>query len=219
MTDMLNMNTITTMEYHLPKVCLTPHRQVDRNIYNPAKIRKILEAYNVSGVKQVFIPIKEKVAHASIIFVSTNDRDSFLKRFSNGLMLTNIETDKLLVEPWYSSDEREHHRVRKNLAKSRSFFCRDIPANLSKESLLEQLPNSDAIVFTKIMLNGKNGNSMASFCYKTISDAGDFVTLCSTGVFRLTVDEKIYDIHVEPYKNMAPRATENNVATDASSLT
>lgn len=211
------MNTVTTMEYRLPKICLTPHRQVDRNIYNPAKIRKILEAYNISGVKQVYIPVKEKLAHASIIFVSANDRDAFLKRFSDGLMLTNIETDKLLVEPWYSSDEREHHRIRQSLAKSRSFFCRDVPSNLTKEALLSQLPNSDAIIFTKTMMNEKNGNLMASFCYKTIVDAGDFVTLCSTGVLRLTVDNNLYDVHVEPYKNMVHHK-ENDVVSAASSL-
>lgn len=196
------MNMATSLEQRLPKVCLTPHRLVDRNIYNPAKIRKILESYNVVGVKQVYIPLKQQVAHASIIFRTIDDRDNFMKRFSNGFALTPIETDKLTVDPWYSADEREHHRVRQNLAKSRGFFCRDVPKDLTREQLLEQLPNAEAITFAKTMFNEKNTNLMASFCYKTVEDAADFVILSSTGVLRLTVGGQTHDVHVEPFRNM-----------------
>jgi hypothetical protein len=196
------MNMAMSLEQRLPKVCLTPHRLVDRNIYNPAKIRKILESHNVVGVKQVYIPQKQQAAHASIIFRTADDRDNFMKRFSEGFALTSIETDKLTVDPWYSADEREHHRVRQNLAKSRGFFCRDVPKDLTREQLLEQLPNAEAITFAKTMFNEKNTNLMASFCYKTVEDAADFVTLSSTGVLRLTVSGQIHDVHVEPFRNM-----------------
>lgn len=196
------MNLTTTLEQRLPKVCLTPHRSVDRDIYNPAKIRKILESLGVSGVKQVYIPQKQQISHASIIFRNTADRDNFMKKFSDGFSLSVLDTDKLSVDPWYSADEREHHRVRQSLAKSRGFFCRDVPMNLTREILIDHLPNAEAITFAKTMLNEKNSNLMASFCYKTVEDAADFVTLSSTGVLRLTLDGNVHDVHVEPYRNI-----------------
>jgi len=198
----MKVDMTTRYEQRLPKVCLAPHKQVDRNIYNPAKIRKILESHNVTGVKQVYIPNKQQdLAYGSIIFRTPEDRNAFIKRFADGLPLTQIATDLLTVDQWYSSDEREQHRVRQSLSKSRGFFCSNVPKNLTRQDLLDQLPNSQAIAFVKIMVNINNKNMMASFCYNNVSDAAEFVTLCSTGVLRLTVDNVVHDIHVEPFRN------------------
>lgn len=210
----------TSLEQRLPKICLTPNIGMDPNIYNPAKIRKILESLGVGGVKQVYIPINKRsarLAHASIIFRSSEDRDNFIKKFSNGISLSHLDTDSLSVNPWYSADEREQHRVRQNLSKSRGFFCHDVPKELTREELLEQLPNAEAITFAKTMQNEKNNNLMASFCYKTVEDAADFVTLSSTGVLRLSVNGKFHDVHVEPFRNTqrgAIRGTTVMVATE-----
>jgi hypothetical protein len=201
------------IEQKIPKACLTPSKTIDLNLYNPAKIRKILEANNVQGVKQVYLPKKQgnTIAHASVIFHSIYERDNFIKKYINvKFALSPLETDKLVVTPWYTADQREQYKISQQLTKTRGFFCRDVPSSLTKEMLIEQLPNSEALTIIKIIFNQKNNNTMASFCYKSIEDARYFVTISKTGTFRLKVNNDIHDITVEPFIHKMKPNSENS---------
>lgn len=191
---------VSRIEQRLFKVCLTPNRSVDPNMYTPSKIHQVLKALQVDGIRQIYIPGDKALGHASIIFNTAVARDEFLNTYTTtGVPLTPIATDTLLVTPWYSSDERERYQTRQGLSRVKGFFCKQVPKNLTSADLIEHLPNSDKLCFIRTMTNTKNNNTMACFCYNTCSDAEDFVILASTGFFRITIDGTHHDIRVEPY--------------------
>jgi hypothetical protein len=209
---------VSQVEQRLFKVCLTPNREIDVTIYNPAKLHQLLKALNVTGARQIYIPQNKSLAHGSIIFTTAKSRDDFLDRFEvSGISLSTIPTDHLQVKQWHPSHEREQHKVRQSLSRSRGFFCKNVPASLTREALTQNLPNTDGLEFIKIMFNEKNSNNMACFCYKSQADAAEFVIMASTGVFQITLATGKHNIEVQPFRNNQRCAT-NYRRSDASSM-
>jgi hypothetical protein len=196
------------------KVCLVPHRNITRGIYNPSFIRKNLELLKVEGVHQVYIPNRQVVqqgAYGSVLFTSAEARDAFLATYAGGLQLTPLPTDQIRVMPWYSREERVQHRVNRDLAKARGFFCPQLPAELKAldadkvaQIIREQLPNAGELEFVKTIRNVKNDALMASFLYKNAEAAIPLIKENPAGTFVLKLDDGSHSVKYDVYRRPDP---------------